>query len=187
MTFVILSSFMLSVILQGVQSAHVVRCVNPNNDQGVCVRPESCFASKGIYIGRCPSLTDSACCLQLSCTSDLIQELERTRKKRSLRSPIFLNNDIMLSATIDSRCGWKSKETSRALSTTRSRSSQIVNSLKVNWEKNPYPWMLGLWVDQFSRVIPSCGAALISTKHAITAAHCIGNPKVNEIHIVSNF
>ena len=161
----------LILIFQGVKSAVVTQCINPNKDQGVCTRPETCFTSKGIFLGKCPSETEVACCLKLPCSTDLEQHMESFRKKRKKRSITSL-----ISTDIDERCGQKTPLKVSLMS----RSSQILNAFKVNWENNPYPWMLGLWIDQERGVIPSCGAALISTKHAITAAHCILNPKVNK-------
>ena len=156
------------------KSAVVTQCINPNKDQGVCTHPETCFTSKGIFLGKCPSETEVACCLKLPCSTDLEQHMESFRKKRKKRSLIT----SLISTDIDDRCGLKT--TLKVSSSITSRSSQILNAFKVNWENNPYPWMLGLWMDQQNGVIPSCGAALISTRHAITAAHCITNPKVNK-------
>ena len=165
------------MILIGVQSASIRKCINKNSDLGVCIRPDSCFASKGVFLGRCPGDEEIACCMKLSCTSDFENHMISFRKKRKKRSVI----GPLISALIDQRCGLKQDVS--GTSTARSRSSQIVNGLKVNWKLNPYPWMLGLWEVQHLRVVPSCGAALISTKYAITAAHCISNPKVNSAMI----
>ena len=42
-----------------------------------------------------------------------------------------------------------------------------------------FPWMLGLWKkSQLFKprgFLPTCGAALISLKHALTAAHCVND------------
>ena len=86
----------------------------------------------------------------------------------------------MISTLIDQRCGLKDNQNSQN-GPPQGRASQIINGLKVNWKLNPYPWMLGIWEDQQTRVVPSCGAALISTKYAITAAHCISNPEVDQL------
>ena len=56
------------------------------------------------------------------------------------------------------------------------RHGQIIGGWKAMWN---VPWMLALWIvtgKLGSREVPACGAALISSTHAITAAHCVNDP-----------
>ena len=50
------------------------------------------------------------------------------------------------------------------------RSKRIIGGNYVN--QNQYPWVAGLYTRRFSDH-PYCGATLISSRHLITAAHCI--------------
>ena len=65
-------------------------------------------------------------------------------------------------------------------------SSLIMIFLDINFFNNfrcPFkvPWMLALWIrtGEPGKDIPTCGAALISSEYAVTAAHCVGNKNTN--------
>ena len=59
------------------------------------------------------------------------------------------------------------------------RHGQIIGGWKAMWN---VPWMLALWIVTAGKLggsrgeVPACGAALISSTHAITAAHCVNDP-----------
>jgi len=54
-----------------------------------------------------------------------------------------------------------------------SRQSQLINGVTLKFDDNRFPWMLALWTIQFNLKAPTCGAALVSYRHVITAAHCV--------------
>lgn len=53
----------------------------------------------------------------------------------------------------------------------RGRNSRIVGGNVT--KPNEYPWVVGLWREDIQRIY--CGAAVISDKHVITAAHCVNS------------
>lgn len=56
------------------------------------------------------------------------------------------------------------------------RDAQLINGNSIEGD-NMFPWMLALWQDMGSGlIVPTCGAALISRTHAISAAHCVLDP-----------
>jgi len=68
------------------------------------------------------------------------------------------------------------KVSSADLTPAEDRQGLIVGGWKARWN---VPWMLALWIvsaDNRGREVPACGAALISSTHAITAAHCVNDP-----------
>ena len=55
---------------------------------------------------------------------------------------------------------------------------ELFNNLRCPFK---VPWMLALWIrtGEPGKDIPTCGAALISSEYALTAAHCVGNKNTN--------
>lgn len=61
----------------------------------------------------------------------------------------------------------------------RGRGNRIVGGTAT--KPNEYPWVVGLWRMDLGRIY--CGAALISNKHIITAAHCVNNFDRTEMRV----
>ena len=58
-----------------------------------------------------------------------------------------------------------------------SRQSQLVNGVSLNFDDNRFPWMLALWLVHLTFKAPTCGAALISNRHATLWARIAQNVK----------
>ena len=54
----------------------------------------------------------------------------------------------------------------------------------MNFDDNRFPWMLALWLVHLTFKAPTCGAALVSNRHAITAAHCVNDVGVRCLDFV---
>lgn len=61
----------------------------------------------------------------------------------------------------------------------RGRENRIVGGSVVM--PNEYPWIVGLWRDDLARIY--CGAAIITSRHVITAAHCVNNFERTSIRV----
>ena len=155
-------------------------CRNTFGDTGNCLSDTDCKKINGIPIGVCTSL-GSKCCHSLSCSHENLKALNEThsRRKRSIINELH-------AASIEPACGYaesKNDINDQALDeilprSARSRQEQLINGLNLE-NINRFPWMLGLWKSTFfNSFLPTCGAALISLKHAITAAHCVSDQKV---------
>lgn len=62
-------------------------------------------------------------------------------------------------------------KTSLTVCGVRGRGNRIVGGSATH--PNEYPWVVGLWRTDLGRIY--CGAAVISNRHIITAAHCVNN------------
>lgn len=61
----------------------------------------------------------------------------------------------------------------------RGRGNRIVGGTAT--KPNEYPWVVGLWRTDIGRIY--CGAAVISNKHIITAAHCVNNFERTQLRV----
>ena len=135
------------------------------------------FVFSGIPLGSCSTVKDLVCCHELSCSLKELEHLESDdflkRKKRS-------TSDIVDLSIVEPLCGFShdprlDQKMSRL--SQQMRFGQLISGIDVH-DSAKYPWMLSLWKSSDSEkktFLPTCGAALISLRHAITAAHCVNN------------
>ena len=135
------------------------------------------FVFSGIPLGSCSTVKDLVCCHELSCSLKELEHLESDdflkRKKRS-------TSDIVDLSIVEPLCGFShdprlDQRMSRL--SQQMRFGQLISGIDVH-DSAKYPWMLSLWKSSDSEkktFLPTCGAALISLRHAITAAHCVNN------------
>ena len=151
------------------------RCKNQYGDLGICVPFEDCKKSDGINIGFCSSKLIS-CCHILPCSN--LTELFSNTPRRSKRD--HKTRPVLFKAQVDPVCGLRfDDEFLEDQKENGGREAQLIGGVSLDFADNRVPWMLGLWVRHFPLSIPTCGAALISTRHAITAAHCVENHRVS--------
>lgn len=150
------------------------RCVNSHGDFGLCSTHEACEDSDGLHIGHC-SLAGipgaGSCCYQLRCRPTSIQQ------DMTLRFNHFgLRNAPahMVSRAALRQLGSDPMHQICGRPPAIFRRGHILS--QISTEKR-YPWLLSLWIkprgSKDDDGVPICGAALITTLHAITAAHCI--------------
>jgi len=173
-------------------------CQNPYRDIGLCLPAGECKATRGVTIGSCQFLHESnfnaVCCQHLPCSTPEVKgpQLEATlelgvRNQLDLRtrlgtvdlssvSPGFIQAELQ-------NCGirhfkTRNTRTRQDQSAIVGRDGHIING---HTAISNVPWMLALWIrtGEPGKDIPTCGAALISSEYALTAAHCVGNKNTN--------
>eukprot|EP00095_Tigriopus_kingsejongensis_P009340 maker-scaffold362_size196086-snap-gene-0.23 protein:Tk09340 transcript:maker-scaffold362_size196086-snap-gene-0.23-mRNA-1 annotation:"ovochymase-2" len=150
------------------------RCVNSHGDFGVCTDHVSCEESNGLHIAFCPLAGvpgAGSCCYHLPCSENFTHEhILNALKQYGLRNAP--SHKMMTDGTnpfaavpFSQFCGHLPSSM---------RNGHIVSRLTTD---QVYPWLLSLWIrlriSTDVEALPICGAALITNRHAITAAHCI--------------
>ena len=144
-------------------------CHSKYGDEGHCLSESECSEIRGIPTGMCSS-NKFQCCHSLSCSLETLERLNstQTRRKRSIIGQVH-------PASMEPACGLR---LSRRVNPRFSRQKQLINGQDL-LHIAKFPWMLGLWKKSqlFNPrgFLPTCGAALISLKHALTAAHCVND------------
>ena len=179
----ILTILLLSPILLVHSSPTRTQCQNDLGDTGTCLPKGICKESKGISIGLCPPRGLLTCCLALPCSNfeNLVKFRQNGGNRRTKRSILHPSLPI-LQAKVDPLCGLRvdeNNEISGDKRFTSERQSQLVNGITLDFGDNRFPWMLAMWLVNFSFEAPTCGAALISNQFAITAAHCVNDVRVS--------
>ena len=65
----------------------------------------------------------------------------------------------------------------RVISDTDDRCNKIVGGFCVS--PGQFPWVLGLWWK--NAIAPSCGASLLNSRWALTAAHCVYRTSISRL------
>lgn len=181
-------------------------CENDYDDIGLCLPPNGeCKATRGVNIGSCQfsaTKQNGVCCQHLPCS---VPEVRRPELEAILE--LGLRNQVDLRATLNmidfskvspvqipaivETCGLRGPLQSpnprgnsitfrHHLSAKLGRDGQIINGLP---STSNVPWMLALWIrtGKPGRDIATCGAALVSSSYAITAAHCVENKNMDYV------
>jgi hypothetical protein len=150
-------------------------CKNHYGDLGTCSSASDCSNKRGVAIGWCFSSSQEVCCHSSLPCSQLSNEIFRGQPPRRIRRATIISN--LFPAHIDPVCGLSEKDSSSF----DQRDVHLVNGVDISGNNHMYPWMLALWIRFKGFSVPTCGAALISNRHAITAAHCVSNSKLRFI------